>query len=234
MLPVLLSGNKKKARYPTIANSLLWIDYANSCTDANGLTPATAGQSVQTIRLPSGWGASLGDGLVRQTTSGNRPTWQTNGLQSNGSSTYMVLPGDITLSGDYTIYMVAERAAVTALIYAGQAASTKSLVSFTDSKYYHWSGSILQATDAATGLVIRKVRRSGVSTTFRVGGVNTSQNDSETIVINQIIARQVPVNLVTDSSNRYCQLVIVERTITDGHADETAIISRLQPGASWS
>lgn len=99
-------GGGRASLYPTIANSLLWIDYANSCTDASGATLATAGQSVQTIRLPSGWGASLGDGLVRQTTSGDRPTWQTNGLQCNGTSTIMSLPATISLSAAFAAYAV--------------------------------------------------------------------------------------------------------------------------------
>lgn len=102
MIPFISGGSQ----YPTIANSLLWIDYSNSYTDASGLTLATAGQSVQTIRLPSGWGASLGDGLVRQTTSGNRPTWQTLGLQCNASSTVMALPATISLASTFTAYGV--------------------------------------------------------------------------------------------------------------------------------
>jgi len=94
--------------YPTIANSLIWIDFGNGCTDANGVTLATAGQSVQTIKLYPGWGASLGDGLVRQATSGNRPTWQTNGLQCNGTSTIMSLPATISLNSVFTAYAVVD------------------------------------------------------------------------------------------------------------------------------
>jgi len=92
--------------YPTIANSLLLIDFANGCTDANGLTLATDGQAVRTLRLPTGWGASLGDGLLRQETGALRPTWRTDGLQGDGTDDRLQLPATISLSGAYTVWAV--------------------------------------------------------------------------------------------------------------------------------
>ena len=92
--------------YPTIANSYLLIDFANGCTDANGLTLATDGQAVRTLRLPTGWGASLGDGLLRQETGSLRPTWRTDGLQGDGFDDRLQLPATISLSGAYTVWAV--------------------------------------------------------------------------------------------------------------------------------
>lgn len=92
--------------YPAIANSYLLIDFANGCTDANGLTLATDGQAVRTLRLPTGWGASLGDGLLRQETGALRPTWRADGLQGDGSDDQMALPATISLPGAYTAWAV--------------------------------------------------------------------------------------------------------------------------------
>lgn len=93
--------------YPTIPNSMLWIDYANSYTDVAGTTPAADGNRVQTIRLPAGWGASLGSGMVEQTGAATlRPTWRTNGLEVNGTTTKMLLPATINVAGAFTCYVV--------------------------------------------------------------------------------------------------------------------------------
>lgn len=105
MIPFISGGGFS---YPTIASSLLWINRFESCTDTSGAVPAVAGDPVRTIKLRSGWGASLGDGLVRQDTLGNRPTYQTNGLQGNGTSTIMALPATISVSGVFTAYFVYE------------------------------------------------------------------------------------------------------------------------------
>jgi len=105
--------------YPNIANSLLLVDFANGCTDTSGLVAAGDGDSVRTVRLPSGWGASLGDGLLRQDTLANRPTWRAAGLQCNGTSTRLIFPATISLSGAFTVYNVLDMMGSTYTPYIG-------------------------------------------------------------------------------------------------------------------
>lgn len=112
--------------YPTIANSLLLVDFANSCTDTAGATLAGDGDSVRTVRLPSGWGASLGDGLLRQDTEANRPIWRTSGLQTNGVSTCLIFPGTISLPGAFTVYNVLDMQGTTKSPYLGFAGNVGS------------------------------------------------------------------------------------------------------------
>lgn len=102
IIPFISGGSS----YPSVANSLLLVDFANSCTDANGLTLATDGQAVRTLRLLPGWGASLGDGLLRQEAGAFRPTWRADGLQGDGSDDRLTLPATLSLPGAFTVWAV--------------------------------------------------------------------------------------------------------------------------------
>lgn len=107
MLPVMLvNRGAGGSQYPNVANSILWIDRFRSCTDSNGLTRATVGDRVQTIPLPAGWGASLGDGLVRQGAALQKPRYDAGGLYNYLNVTIMLLPATINLSGAFTAYFV--------------------------------------------------------------------------------------------------------------------------------
>lgn len=223
--------------YPVVANSLLWIDYNRSCTDASGLTLATAGQSVQTIRLPAGWGASLGDGLARQTTSGDRPTWQTNGLQCNGTSTIMSLPATISLSGAFTAYAVVDfngayNHPVTTL--SGTLGSFGGAIinynasgfrAFDDSATY-----IQTLATSPTSLRMSRIRRQADSNIFFAQtGVSEAAKSSTTYTwqINRILAYPT---VFSNSAARVLHILLVnDDTVTAGTdtAIQNALISKV-------
>ena len=222
--------------YPTIANSLIWIDFGNGCTDDSGVTLATAGQSVQTIKLYPGWGASLGDGLVRQATSGNRPTWQTNGLQCNGTSTIMSLPATISLNSVFTAYAVVDfngayNQPVTA--FAGTTGSFGGVIinynasgmrAFDDSATY-----IQTLATSPSGMVLARIRRQAdTGIYFAQTGVADAAKSSTayTWAINRILSYP---SVFTNSSARVRHMLLFSAdTVTAGTdaAIQAAIIAR--------
>ena len=222
--------------YPTIANSLIWIDFGNGCTDANGVTLATAGQLVQTIKLYPGWGASLGDGLVRQATSGKRPTWQTNGLRCNGTSTIMSLPATISLNSVFTAYAVIDfnggyNQPVTT--FAGTVGSFGgAIINYNASgmRAFDDSAAYLQTLNAMpTTLVLSRIRRQvDNSIYFAQTGVAEAAKSSTayTWLINRVLSYP---SIFTNSSARVKHMLLFSAdTVTAGTdaAIQAAIIAR--------
>lgn len=175
--------------YPTLSDTskqVIWIDFLNqSKTDTSGLVTANAGDTVATVKLPTGWGASLGDGYVRQNTSGLRPTLRSDGVQGDGSTTIMNLPSTITCVAPYTIYMIGSRTNSSHTnFYLCRSANGFSGHS-TDAKYYLYNGAnVYSQSDTTTGLICKRVRLcsdghwrakwTGTSETDNVGSVGYS------------------------------------------------------------
>lgn len=223
--------NQTTSIYKTLSDPTkqkLWADLLNlGCTDTAGATLAVANDLIWTVRIPTGWSPG-GDNLIRQNTSSKRPTLKSDGAQCTDTARLMALPATITLSGDFTIYYVANRSASNQnLVWAGRASDTNSLISFNDGNFYFWAGSSPKA-DTATGLRIRRARRSGTTVTTTIGGTDATQSDSSTLTLNQILARQDPANQCTSASARTLGVVIVSSHLTPGGADDLGIIASLQ------
>lgn len=220
--------------YPILSDPTkqkLWVDYLLGCTDTAGATPATTGQSVWTIPLPSGWSPG-GDNLMRQDTSGNRPTWQTDGLQTNGTSSYLSLPASISLTGDFTIYFVGVRsnAATQHLIWHGRSGNNDAPLTYSDGNTYLFAGGSSFST-SSTGLIIRRLRRSGTGAnniTLTDNGSSSSISSNSTLLIEYLLQRNASGGLVTSSACRTLGLVVVSSHLTPGGADDLAVIAALQ------
>jgi len=162
--------------YPNIANSLLLVDFANGCTDTSGLVAAGDGDSVRTVRLPSGWGASLGDGLLRQDTLANRPTWRAAGLQCNGTSTRLIFPASISLSGAFTVYNVLDMQGSTKSPYLGFSGNTGAYGGVIPDYFAAGGGLRAYSDDASTynqsagwsptGLAVIRMRRTAANAMY--------------------------------------------------------------------
>lgn len=217
---ILMSGEATVASYPTVANSLLWIDRFRSATDASGMVPAVAGDLVRTISLPTGWGASLGDGLVVQATAGNRPTYRSNGLQGNGTSTRMTLPSALSLNGAFTAWIVVDfNGTATPTVYglSGNAGTyggvladrfVNSLRCYSDdaSSYIRDEGLV------TTGKVLIRIRRTAANAMYFDATTIAESAESSTTytwAIDRIFARGGSAPDWTNSGVRFCQWVVV-------------------------
>lgn len=225
--------------YPNLSDTskqAIWIDRFRSYKD-NNVTLAAAGDTVQSILLPSGWDVLSAGGSVTQSTAGNRPTYQSDGLQSNGTSSYMTLPAALALSGDYTFYWVGTRGA------AGRvqmAMGTNSGAGY-ENIGQDYSDNVSYCTDSgnsnATGgpadntYCIRRWRRSGSTSYYKAPGASevSTVGGSGLITLNVILARrgQAPI-VYTNTSCRLNQWVVYKANITPGSADDLKIIAALQ------
>lgn len=155
--------------YPVIANSLLWVDRFNSYSDAGGTVPAVVGDRVHTIRLPEGWGSSLGSGIISQSTHSYKPDYILAGLKSNLNITQMLLPSSISLSGAFTVWAVVNLNGVASFevypisgndsLYGGVIADVQSVG--TNLRTYSGDAStyIQTATYSPTGKILIRIRR---------------------------------------------------------------------------
>ena len=215
--------------YPTIPNSLLWVDYANSCTDASGATPATAGDRVQTIRLPVGWGASLGDGLVRQDVALSKPRYDAGGLYNFLNVTFMLLPATINLSGAFTAYFVINHNNI-AYPHAVQSISGNAgtyggvLADFNSSNLRCYSDDAVTYIQSvsytpATLCMVRIRRTSGNAMYFAATGLAEVSKGSTTYTwsLDRIMMRGGSVSEFTAQGVYHNQWVIIGAdTVTDG------------------
>lgn len=236
----------ENSSYPTIANSVYWIDRFNSNT-------LTAGQSISSITLPSGWGAAYGS--VTQGTPNRQPTYQTNGIQFDGSFEindpfymYMNLPLSYVSTSDFTMYFVLDRPSNTNChamplggnqSLAGPAYGDVLLGLWPSSDAYTGGGTAYTGwTDATQGKTIRKIRRTSGSLYYKTYGAveQSGGTNSSTIQVDLLGARIGQYPAGTRSTVRLCQVVLVNRSIPLNDADEVAIINKLQTlesGASW-
>ena len=233
-------GGGRASLYPTVANSLLWIDYANSYTDASGLTPATEGQSVQTIRLPSGWGASLGTGMVSQSNGISKPVYRAgDGLESQNTNTLMVLPASISLTGAFTVYTVVNFHAVataTLIPISGRAGTFggvlndingNSLRAYSEDLGYYQSQGY-----TATGLKMLRQRRNAANAIFFAGtglAEVAKSSSSYTWLLQDIFRRDSGVSGSTEGGVCIAQVVVVDDdTVTAGTdaAIQAALIAK--------
>lgn len=227
--------------YPTIANSLLWIDYANSYTDASGLTPATEGQSVQTIRLPSGWGASLGTGMVSQSNGISKPVYRSgDGLESQNTNTLMALPASISLTGAFTVYTVVnfhEVATAVLISISGRAASFGGVLNDIDAgnvfrAYSEDLGYFQSQAYTATGLKMLRQRRNAANAIFFAGtglAEVAKSSSSYTWLLQDIFRRDSGVSGSTEGGVCIAQVVVVDDdTVTAGTdaAIQAALIAK--------
>lgn len=233
-LPVLFRSPPRGGgpAYPTVANSLLWINRFESKTDTLGSVPAVNGNAVWTIKLPSGWGASLGDGLVRQDTAGSRITYQANGLQNSSGTRVMNLPGSgISLAGNFTIYtihrkddfyragIILDNTSAGPGLYAGigdnyVSGNSKALVGRND-------GATILFDSAYYEKAIKKWSRSGSNVYFHEpGAAELTDTLSSTITLTRFLSSMA-------SEYRFHQLVAVGGYLADGAAEDLAIRSKL-------
>jgi hypothetical protein len=225
--------------YPTVANSLLWADFlTQGCSDTAGATPCNDGDAIWTVRLFSGWGASLGDGLIRQDTGANRPTFRAGiGAQPNGTSSIMSLPASITLSGAFTVWHVlnfngsnarnlfalggTSGTADGSIAEAWQAGETRT--------YDDVVGYLQTLAHSNTGIAVIRVRRdTGNNMFFRVTGVGETAKGSTSFswVLNRVIGRNTFA--ASSTARAIAAIAVGADAVTAGTsaAVEAAILSK--------
>lgn len=234
------------ASYPTIANSLLWIDRFNSNTLVDG-------QPISSISLPNGWGSSYGS--VTQSGAA-RPTYRSDGIQFDGLSDintagwvmYMNLPLNYVSNGDFTMYFVLYRPSDVGC-YAMPLGGNQSLAGPaygdvlmglwpTSDGYTGGQTNYTAWSDTISGKTIRKIRRTSTNLYYKSYGMVEQNGGANGITIQADImgARIGQFSAGTRSTVRICQIVLVDRSIPLNDPDETSIITKLQtlePGASW-
>lgn len=228
--------------YPTLSNpswQTYWIDRNQSYTDSGASAKAAAGQSVYTIKIPTAWGGATFN--LQQPTAGLRPTYQTDGLQGNGTSTIMNLPVAFALSGDYTYYFVQKSNAATNVV----GLATNGTPSVFDCIGHDNADNNCYAIDTAISLYnpaadrsycIRRFRRTGGNTYHKKPGVGETSIAAAlgTINLGCFMSRQGSV-IYNDSTARVCQIVLVTANLTPGSADDLAIrnaLLALEPGVT--
>ena len=239
-----VAGGGRSPPYPTIANSLIWVDRFRSRTDASGLVQANNGDSVYTISLPVGWGASLGTGLVIQTTSARRPTYLTNGLQSDGTQTIMSLPGIVNLSGAFAVYGVIDFGGAynqpLGAIFGGLQVTFGGVIGDFNSSglrcFDNLASPYLQAESFfPTGKIMVRIRRDASNNMYfaATGLAEVAKGStSYTWPLETIMSRGTASSSYQNALLRYCQGVIVGAdTVTAGTdaAIQAALIAR-EPG----
>lgn len=229
----------QRTDYPQLSDTskqAIWIDRFRSYKD-NNVTLAVAGETVQSITLPSGWDVLSAGGSVTQSTSGARPTYQSNGLQSNGTSSHMILPASLALTGDYTFYWVGTRGAAARVQMAmgtNSGAGYENIgQDYSDNTCYCTDVSGTNATGGPSDntYCIRRWRRSGSTSYYKAPGASevSSAGGSGTINLNIIMARIGSAPIVYSNTNcRLNQFVIYKANITPGSADDLKVIAALQ------
>jgi hypothetical protein len=225
--------------FPAISSSRLWLDRNQKVfSDAGGTTPATITGSVGSWQAIGGaWGTDL----FAQSNASFQPTLQSDGIQGDGTNDRLTRSSAFAITGDYTFYSVMSRASFPQII-AGLSNSTNDAgIVVYGSQTYSTTDSLVGTgiADTVTGLVIRRCRRSG--NTFYVESGTTAEVSFSgatvlgNITIDQIIGRGSIIDS-SDAAARIRQLVLVNKNITPGDADDQAIIAKLlqlEPDAAW-
>jgi hypothetical protein len=222
--------------YPTVTSSRLWLDRnANVFSDTAGTTPASINGLIGSWRAVGGaWGTDL----FAQSTGSLQPTLRSDGIQSDGVDDTLTSGASIAITGDYTVYFVGSRTSSTHIVNVIGNNSTLAGIVASSTQTYGIPDSIVGTgiNDSATGLVIRRIRRSG-NTLFVKAGVSSELSFSGvgvlgTMTVNQLIGRP---GEASNSTARTLQIVMVTKNITPGDSDDLAIramLLSLEPGAT--
>lgn len=221
--------------YPTLSDPTkqsLWIDRFQSYKDDN-VTLAIAGEAVKSIKLPSGWDVLSPGGSIVQTTLADRPTYKADGLQSNGTSTKMVFPAALPLSGDFTLWFVQSSVSTSAAVGLAGDGSVSSFDCVgmdhgADLNYtIDTSIGIAQFTPDRSYCIRRLKRTGGVIYYKRPGQVEVATACAGTINLGSFLARLGNAQYSATTS-RMCQYVLYRKFVTNGDADDLAVIAKLQ------
>ena len=212
---------------PVVTSSVAWFDRnRNVYSDVAATTPAVTDGTIGAFRsvVEGNWG----DYLATQSTGANQPIKKSDGIQSL-TSDFLTLVSTITLVGDFTIYHCYSK--------PDDINSGRVLSNGTTANYLGWLGNFaygfcnsvqgVDTLDGYYGAQIRRTRRSGTTWYYKRGGqVEASKAGS---------SADFPIStLLSDGSNyahssdRLLQIVIVNKLITPGDADDLAIIAKLQ------
>lgn len=220
---------------PVVTSSRLWLSrtyglYVNA--DGTGGTPAIGG----TIGSWRAVGGSWGTDLVAQSTAGNRPTRETDGIKGDGTDDHLLLPARITITGPFTLYFVSDRSISDDIvipvggIHAGPDFGD-CLMMFTRAIFYAIAvANASNVPDAFVDNRIRRVRRDG-TTMIKLKTSGAEQDLGffpEDIRFDAIMYRSGAFAAVQSANSRLMQVVLVNKNITPGDADDLAIIAKLQ------
>lgn len=222
------SGSTKVLHYPTVSSSRIWLDRNHYVYQAeDGTNPiSAAGQSIASWRAVGGaWGTDL----IYNSTAGQRPTWETDGIKTDGSDDRLLFPSTLTISGNFTLYSV--------LTKVDDASSTQWAGDGTTANYLGWLGNFaygfcnstqsVDVLDTSESWVksIRRIRRSGSTWYYkRTGAAEASKAGSSADFSLTMLLRS---SATLSSNRRFHAFVLVNKLITPGDADDLAIIARL-------
>jgi len=215
--------------YPTIADSLIWLDRnRNVYSDVAGTTPAAINGTIAAWRAVGyGWGSDL----ITQATAGNRPTLKSDGIQNAVANGYLSWTG-ITLGAAWTVYTVQLRPSGSDRSIALGDNVLGSMISAWDAvAYFPYQGSFLRVspyTDTTNTLCIRRARRSSTTACHcKVGGsaeLNGVCQAADTWFFDMVLARS---GNASTSASRLRQIVVVNRNLAHDSVDDLAIRAKL-------
>lgn len=222
--------------YPSITNASIWLDRnRNVYSDTAGTAPAIIGGTVGSWRSAGGvWGTSL----VTQSNATLQPTLETGGLKSDGINDYLTC--SIALAGDFTIYFVATRSATSIDACLATYTGDKGFFASSD------NNTLYAATDTVTWCA--KTGYSGFSTTpwiikYRCSGTTlywkangTAEQSQAGVAVPAVTLTRLlyATSATSNAGSRFRQMVVVNRSLTDGSADDLAIRTKLlalEPGS---
>lgn len=216
---------------PALLSPALWFqNQVDACyKDAAKAQPCAATDSVYTMVQQGG----ISNDAV-QATSGNRPTIQSDGLQLNTTSAYLQLNSTLSLTGDFTLYMVGNIASTAVnWIPFGSTADSSCIMRFSDSKLYlsNSAGSFPTApTMSVSGLTLLRVRRTGttIGWNWTGKGSETTGTLSGTMGLNAIGSRPNLSQWNGSTSNRHNLQLGFSSNLTPGGADDLNVLAWIQ------
>ena len=229
--------------YPTVANSRLWLDDTQGLyTDVDGTVPAGENDSIAAWRAVGG---DWGEDLAVQEVSSQRPLLTADGIQCDGIDDWMLMENTIDLgSSDFTMYLVASRpGSGTRIMWTGGTGQPNNCVLNDNTGDFYVLNDLgfFTTADDWGDLKIMRLRLNTGSATMHYTnpewGEQSGARAPGSMGWNNLFTRNDTTGGVfTGSGARTRALVLVERNLTPGDADDLAIIAKLQelyPTASW-
>lgn len=233
--------------FPTVASSLLWLDRSRGVfTDTAGTTPASIGDTLaRWDGATAAWG--LGTYNFQQATGGLRFTLRSDGLQDNGSATSMMLINtNIVMAGDFTCYWISSRTTNTQPVVALAGTNAAAKYGYIKEAISTNLGVVAKDDGASRRLVdteataspgsVKRVRRLSSGTSyFKAGSVAEVSGALGAGNVTIVAMGMADFSTGTNSLARIRQIVLVNKNITPGDADDLAIRAKLlalEPGAT--
>lgn len=233
--------------FPSVSSSLLWLDRNQKVySDTAGTTPSGIGDTLaRWDGVNAAWG--LGTYNFQQSTSGLRFTLRSDGLQDNGSaSSTMIINTNIVLTGDFTCYWISSRTANTQPVVALAGTNGSAKFGYVKEAVPTNLGVVAKDDGAAVNLTdteataspgsIKRVRRLNSGTSFfKAGSVAEVSGALAAGNVTIVAMGMADFSTGTSSSARIRQIVLVNKAITHGDADDLAIRAKLlalEPGAT--